>query len=518
MSPATRRELADVVVAALSRGDAGVARALIRRVQGRVPEDLDVRAPCLAALGRLAHRVDETAFEGLEAALLEALGDPDPHVVREAARAVAKVPVEDHVRIEARLLEIIDRVAVPERRAVVDGLAVVGSERASAWLHAVSGGDDSDFARRAARAGLLIERRAARVGPAVIVRDRVLGSPHRVCLRGRRGTAGIVFDQAERSLPPSLAGATEIRDERSVVVNWAGDYAGLLAVRTGGEVGLEFPLPNAGDLTARIVAGLSAPALEAALRAWTDGELRFRLAFAQGGHRRQIVWDVATRLAQHHCPLRNDSRNVPWTIEVDEVGEGRLLCLPRGADDRFEYRLGDVPAASHPSLAAALAWTARPRAGELVWDPFCGSGSELVECARLQPDLTLCGTDVAEAAIEVARRNTTAAGLDPRRVHLHRGEAGSTRPGDGSTRPSLVITNPPMGGRVAGDGSVRELLVGLVHRCGRALAPGGRLVWLTPSPQRTREAAHAVGLVVEERTEIDMGGFPATLQIITRPA
>ena len=31
---------------------------------------------------------------------------------------------------------------------------------------------------------------------------------------------------------------------------------------------------------------------------------------------------------------------------------------------------------------AALAWLAAPRAGERIWDPFCGSGLELLECAQ----------------------------------------------------------------------------------------------------------------------------------------
>src|SRR5947207_4079330 len=49
----------------------------------------------------------------------------------------------------------------------------------------------------------------------------------------------------------------------------------------------------------------------------------------------------------------------------------------------FRSRVADVAAASHPTIAAALARVAGTAPDEVVWDPFCGSGAELVERGRL---------------------------------------------------------------------------------------------------------------------------------------
>ena len=212
----------------------------------------------------------------------------------------------------------------------------------------------------------------------------------------------------------------------------------------------------------------------------------------------------------------NDSRDAPWTVEVDPARD-EMLCIPRH-DDRFDYREADVRAASHPTLAATLAWVGAPRAGETVWDPFCGSGTELVECARLQPDLHLWGTDVEDEALQAARANVAAFGLDAGRVHLERADARTAQPPEGLSPVSLILTNPPMGRRVARDGSLKPLLAGFIGRLRFVLGPGGRLVWVTPLPAFTAEEAQAAGLRVEDLGEFDMGGFAAGIQRLSPEA
>ncbi|NVB43769.1 hypothetical protein G6O69_38585 [Pseudenhygromyxa sp. WMMC2535] len=120
--------------------------------------------------------------------------------------------------------------------------------------------------------------------------------------------------------------------------------------------------------------------------------MRFRLSFAQGGSRRAVVWSIAQALDARQAALRNDSRAVSWTIEVDEA-RSQLVALPRRPDPRFDYRVAHLPASSHPTLAAIMARVAAPQPGERVWDPFCGCAAELIECSRLADALRLIGTD-----------------------------------------------------------------------------------------------------------------------------
>jgi 23S rRNA G2445 N2-methylase RlmL len=174
-------------------------------------------------------------------------------------------------------------------------------------------------------------------------------------------------------------------------------------------------------------------------------------------------------------------------------------------DPRFSWRHGDVPAASHPTIAAALARVAGVRDDDVVWDPFAGSGAELVERALLGPYRALVGGDVDPRALDAARANLAAAGLT---AHLEQRDVLAPAP-EGVT---LVITNPPMGRRAARSPGLDALLDRFVAHAAAALPARGRLVWLAPWPKRSRAAAAAAGLVLDGSRMVDMGGFEAELQ------
>jgi tRNA G10 N-methylase Trm11 len=168
-----------------------------------------------------------------------------------------------------------------------------------------------------------------------------------------------------------------------------------------------------------------------------------------------------------------------------------------------------VPAASHPTLAAALARCAGVRADDVVWDPFVGSGLELCERGLLGPHRRLIGSDVSESALRAAGENLERAGLS---AELSRGDARTMRPRD----VTLVLTNPPMGRRVERSGALELLLLDFIANAARALSPGGRLVWLSPLPRATAAALESHGLSVERRGPVDVGGFDAELQLAQR--
>ena len=505
-----QRKAAEQVVKTLSRADGGVARALLRGF-GSAPADH--RAVSLRVLSRLSARLELPELPEL---LGEALRDDDPRVVREAARAVGKLEDPDPSVYEASLLTVYEHADLPERRAAIEALGRIAGPHLRERIESCPC-DDEDLSRRRAEALTLIARRAARETPGHIVTTVALTEPVLVWLRGRDGVSHTVADQAARHLqamsPRDLG--IEIVSGDTVQLRWAGDLDTLYRVRSALEVALVFPLPDGGDLVARIVEGLERPSLLAALTAWTEGRPRFRLSMGATGRRRADLWSVARQLAARDSPLLNDSREVCWAVEVDEAG-GQLLCMPRGADPRFRYREADVPAATHPTLAALLAWAGAPRFGEVVWDPFCGSGSELIECATMQPGLHLRGTDTSAAAITAARQNFAAAKLDIDSVQLSQSSALDFRPTDDPV--SLIVSNPPMGRRVIVDGTgMRRLLHDFVTHAAQVLAPGGRVVWLSPAPRSTARTAEQLGLAVEDLPAVDMGGFTSTPQILRKP-
>jgi tRNA G10 N-methylase Trm11 len=137
-----------------------------------------------------------------------------------------------------------------------------------------------------------------------------------------------------------------------------------------------------------------------------------------------------------------------------------------------------------------------------VWDPFCGSGAELVERARLGRCM-LTGSDLDETALAAARANLAAAHVE---ATLALADARTHVPGP----VDLVITNPPLGSRVQVDAV--GLLVAALPGFARALAPGGRLVWITPASKHTTPAAERAGLVRTRELAIDLGGVRGRLE------
>jgi 23S rRNA G2445 N2-methylase RlmL len=241
--------------------------------------------------------------------------------------------------------------------------------------------------------------------------------------------------------------------------------------------------------------------------------LRFRLAFRGGGKRRSAVWRVAAEIAAKVPELINDPTDSPWEAQVFEApGLVRVELSPAIDDPRFTYRKGDVPAASHPTIAAALVRIAGIDADDAVWDPFVGSGTELCERALAGPYRSLVGSDIEPRALGIARVNLEAAGV--RDALLVQGDA-TSRPPPGSP-PTRIITNPPLGRRVQRASALGPLLDKFLVHAAYVLAPGGRLVWISPFARRHREMAASRGLSLIEAREVDMGGFTAEMQVLAK--
>lgn len=490
------------VVKALCRGELGVARGLER---GYAELDPAERAMRLQVLGRIGRRME---LPGLAERLESALRDPHARVVREAARVIGKLPEAVGQLYEDELVRVLGEAALPEQRAAVEALGLVGGPRAQtvlAQLHP----ENADLARRVARAQALLERRAGQDEPAQLQLDHAAGMSLRVILRCR-GVAQLVAREAREVL--GIEGLEQL-DARTLRLNWSRPLAQLQQLRTPLEWGLVFELPPGASLRERVLAGLAQPELVRALQRHTDGPLRFRLSFARRGSQRALAWEVAAALAGSDSPLRNDPRSASWTVEVDE-GRAQLLCLPKFDDRRFDYRVADIPAASHPTMAALMARVAAPQQGERVWDPYCGSGVELIECSRLAPGLRLLGSDRNPQAIAAARANFEAAGIGSERFTLRCSDALLAAP----DHADIIITNPPMGRRAAVEGGgLHGSLRAFIEQAARRLSAGGRLVWVTPAARATRAAGQAVGLQVRDHGEIDMSGLRVVVQVM-RPS
>ncbi len=432
------------------------------------------------------------------------LGDPDEKVRRYAVNALPKLGAgEDE---ESLLLNLLQQTGNERERKFLAGA-----------LEKIGGGKTLEVTRgvlpqteQKARASV-----ARNDSPGRVLMDRVLGdcSGLRIHLRGRNGLEGIVRAETEAD----AKGKFRVVETSAglVVIEPTAPFslADLYSLRCFGTAGVF--LGVSGDSIDDLAALVASPLACRVMQTLTEGPARYRLDFVSKGHRRGAVRALANR-AYALCPeILNDARSALWAMDIHSSGRGESVELrPRWSPDpRFAYRRRDVPAASHPPLAAAMAWLAGKADNEIVWDPFCGSGVELIERALRGGVTGMFGTDLSPEAVGIARENFAAADARTLAPHFHcrdfRDHA--TIRGLEPGRVSLILTNPPMGQRVPIP-DLRGLIADLLNVAATALRPGGRLVFANPI---RGEMSHPL-LRRKLRQVVDMGGFDCRLEMYVK--
>jgi len=271
---------------------------------------------------------------------------------------------------------------------------------------------------------------------------------------------------------------------------------------------------GAKDEIEALAAVIAAPRSQRILETFTVGPVRYRLEFISRGHQRAAIRDLAARIFSRCPALLNDSRHALWQINiVDHAREASVELTPRlRPDPRFAYRQGDVPAASHPPLAAAMARLAGCVGNEMIWDPFCGSGLELIERTLLGGVGRVFGTDLSADAVAVTRENFAAAVADPPETTFAACDFRDHATVAGLANISLVISNPPMGRRVPIP-NLSGLIADFLAAAHAVLRPGGRLVFANPVPVKPAGGT----LRLESRRKIDLGGFHVHLEKYVKP-
>lgn len=227
--------------------------------------------------------------------------------------------------------------------------------------------------------------------------------------------------------------------------------------------------------------------------------------------------------AQVHVRFRDDECSV--SIDSSPVPLHR-----RG------YRLATAKAPLREDLAHALVLASGWRPGLGFVDPFCGSGTLVIEAAglalglppgRLRPPPfshlalhdesawarvpqsrpampgVLCGSDRDQGAIEATTANAARAGVASAVVFAC-APLGSTPflAPDQAPAHGVVATNPPFGRRVAGGRDLLPLYQTLGRRVD-ALGPGWRLALLAHDPRLARR----VGIPLQQRFATRHGGL-----------
>lgn len=445
---------------------------------------------------------------GVRAWLVRLLQDPAEKIRRYATAALPKIGAG--AGAERKLLSLLQTTTVErEKKSVGRALDKVGG-RATLELVAREPGAFPQTEQKV-RASV-----ARREQPSVILLDRAFTgwAGLRIHLRCRRGLESILREEVEEVL--AARHALRILDVRRGLVAVAPlapfTLHDLYALRCFATVGLVLGSVRGTESAESLAALITSPLSRRLLETFTDGPFRYRIEFVSRGHQRGAIREVANR-AYALCPdILNDARLAPWSVDIQPAGRETWVELrPRlSPDPRWYYRLDDVAAASHPPLAAGMARLAGKVAGETVWDPFCGSGLELIERALLGGVRSVYGTDVSPEAIAIAQANFAAAKPPSVRATFACGDFREFGRVEG-LRPesvTLMITNPPMGRRIRLV-QPQTLFTDLFRVAAVVLKPGGRLVF--PNPLRLEPADRSLQL--QYRRAVDLGGFDCRLEM-----
>ena len=335
-----------------------------------------------------------------------------------------------------------------------------------------------------------------------------------VFLRCRRGLEDFVRDEAEELLIPG--GIFQLGGVRpgcvTLIPRKPFSLAMIYRLRCFATLGFSRGTVKDGSVES-LARRIASPETRDLMLAATEGAARYRLEFAGHGHQRGAIRQVVDRAYALSPEILNDSRQAPWSIDVIplEKGESSVELRPRlHPDPRLFYRRDDIAAASHPPLASCMARLAGITENDSIWDPFCGSGLELIERALRGGATAVYGTDLDPKAIEVSEANFAAARLAPTRVRFtccDFRDAGQSA-GIASGSISLIITNPPLGRRVRVK-DMQGLFADLYAEASRVLREGGRLVFVNP----LRTGPSDPSLKQEYQKTIDLGGFNCRLEM-----
>ena len=118
-------------------------------------------------------------------------------------------------------------------------------------------------------------------------------------------------------------------------------------------------------------------------------------------------------------------------------------------------------------------------------------------------DLALAAVRLFDCGVETLGSELAAAGVA---ATIAEGDARSHEAGP----IDAIVTNPPLGSRVQLDAAA--LLVAALPHFARSLAPGGRLVWITPARRKTTPVAEQLGLRRVLALAVDLGGVRGQLE------
>lgn len=216
---------------------------------------------------------------------------------------------------------------------------------------------------------------------------------------------------------------------------------------------------------------------------------RYRVEFKTSDFNRDrsdFVKNLSMELDELSC---GNLKNSPSSYEVEvRIVERNNLCsvflkLYSFKDNRFDYRKNEIATSINPVTAAIVIKSIEkyisPKAK--VIDPFCGTGTMLIERSKLDEYETLTGVDIFRTAISAASINSKLANINLELIDQDILEYNASEPFD------ELITNMPFDNKSATHNKYADLYYEFINKIPSLVKTDGMVFIYTIEKQLLRE-------------------------------
>lgn len=306
---------------------------------------------------------------------------------------------------------------------------------------------------------------------------------HRYFARTTRGLELIAATEARIRLSASIVET----GHRLVRFSVPREDAPVMTLSTADDVFEEFASANGIGATAKSLEQIAAVAKLVRRDDRTRMTGNFEVVASFIGGRRYTRYDVedqvgfalGRRLGGLYVSRRNGDPGPVAQSWRAHLWDDRIVLGSRVSDrplHRRPYREETVPGALHPPVASAIALLAGVAPRDRVLDPFCGSGTLLIEAGRNSQAGGLVGFDINPHHVDIALRNAWAADLPV--VGLI-GDAAGLPIADGSV--DVLLANLPWGAQIGAGGRFATNPFDFWHEIRRLLSLRGHAAILLDS-------------------------------------
>jgi len=201
-----------------------------------------------------------------------------------------------------------------------------------------------------------------------------------------------------------------------------------------------------------------------------------------------------------------------YSFEIRPMSDHKLFAVFQDKS-RFTYRVETIPASINPVIAACIMQICRPymKQNAEVLDPFCGSGTMLIERGIIKPVKSLVGVDISDEAINAAGSNMNASG---QKISLIRSDIMNY---SSISKFDEIVSNMPFRNRVSDYESDIRLYNLFVKRLAMLLKQDGIAFLYTQEKKLLiSEIKHNDLFRIVKEEIFDSGGIYPTLFIIER--